>query len=180
MHSQSIILEELKNVLYEVDEQYFINEKMDKMKIIKDFRDYNKDLLSAVINNDMLNRHFSTSIQGTVILKIESLIRLIEADTLWKDSYTNYVNSIGLTSGGDFLTQNQSVVLDFPYKDSVLKAGMTKEDVAKEDAEEDAEEQYYHELVHLEEIDRMYDSKLLVNAKRYSSEGVLDAVSIVV
>lgn len=173
MHSQSIILEELKNVLYEVDEQYFINEKMDKMKIIKDFRNYNKDLLSAVINNDMLNRHFSTSIQGTVILKIESLIRLIEADTLWKDSYTNYVNSIGLTSGGDFLTQNQSVVLDFPYKDSVLKAGMTKEDVAKEDAEE----QYYHELVHLEEIDRMYDSKLLVNAKRYSSEGVLDAVS---
>ena len=54
-------------------------------------------------------------------------------DTYWMDSYTKCSKKIGLTSNGRFLDESTEVVLDYPYKDTVLKAGMSKEDVDKED-----------------------------------------------
>ncbi|WP_263598705.1 site-specific DNA-methyltransferase, partial [Limosilactobacillus coleohominis] len=50
----------------------------------------------------------------------------------WEDSFTKYANRIGLANDNKFISDSSDVVLDFPYKDTVLKAGMSKEDVDSE------------------------------------------------
>src|SRR5699024_8637161 len=85
-------------------------------------------------------------------------------------SYTKYSKKIGLTAGGKFIDESTDVVLDFPYKDTVLKASMSKEDTDKDDAEEP----FLNEVIAKEEIDVLLDKKILVNAKKYDESGVHD------
>ena len=91
------------------------------------------------------------------------------------DSYTKYTKKIGLTTNGRFLDESTGVVLDFPYKDTVLKAGMSKEDVVKEDSVPN--EPFFNEVIAAEEIDTLLDKKILVNAKRYIANTVEEANS---
>src|SRR5690606_27278019 len=78
----------------------------------------------------------------------------------------------GLTANGKFIGESTDVVLDFPYKDTVLKASMSKEDKDKDDLRPD--EPFLNEVIAKEEIDVLLDKKLLVNVKKYSQEGVKD------
>src|SRR5690606_24613907 len=100
------------------------------------------------------------------------LMELFEADEYWQDSYTKYSKKIGLTANGKFIGESTDVVLDFPYKDTVLKASMSKEDKDKDDLRPD--EPFLNEVIAKEEIDVLLDKKLLVNVKKYSQEGVKD------
>ncbi|MFR1431228.1 MAG: site-specific DNA-methyltransferase, partial [Streptococcus thermophilus] len=77
-------------------------------------------------------------------------------------SYTKYENRVGLASKGKFLQDSQDVVLDFPFKDGVLTASMTKED--NEDGYDDA---FLNEVIEKDEIDRLFDKKVFVNVKRF-------------
>ena len=74
-----------------------------------------------------------------------------------------------MTSGGKFIDETTDVVLDFPYKDTILKASMSKEDTDKEDLR--PEEPFLNEVIAKQEIDVLLDKKIFVNAKRYSVEG---------
>src|SRR5690606_35130845 len=56
------------------------------------------------------------------------------------------------------------------YKDTVLKASMSKEDTDKDDLKPD--EVFLNEVIAKEEIDVLLDKKILVNAKKYSQDGV--------
>ena len=56
-------------------------------------------------------------------------------NSLKKGRYTKYSNKIGLFSNskGSFIKNDTEVVLNFPFKDTVLEAGMTKEDKGREE-----------------------------------------------
>src|SRR5699024_2129283 len=94
----------------------------------------------------------------------------------WQDSYTKYSKKIGLTAGGKFIDESTDVVLDFPYKDTVLKASMSKEDTDKYDLRPD--EPFLNEVIAKEEIDVLLDKKILVNAKKYDEDGEHEVDSI--
>jgi len=74
-------------------------------------------------------------IAGHLILQMNKLIELFKADEYWWVSYTKYSKKIDLTAGGRFFDESTDVVL--PYKDTVLKASMSKEDTDKEDLRPD-------------------------------------------
>ncbi|WP_257875536.1 hypothetical protein [Leuconostoc citreum] len=63
------------------------------------------------------------------------------------------------------------MVLDFPFKDTVLKAGMTKEE------QKDTDEPFLHETIAKAEIDQLLEPKILVNATKYDQEN-LDGTSV--
>src|SRR5699024_34658 len=111
-------------------------------------------------------------IAGNIVMQTNKLIELFEADEYWQDSYTKYSKKIGLTAGGKFIDESTDVVLDFPYKDTVLKASMSKEDTDKDDLRPD--EPFLNEVIAKEEIDVLLDKKILVNAKKYDESGVHD------
>lgn len=159
----------IKSVLLIFGEKYFIDDVINKQKVIQDLDNYDKDLISKMLLNDIVKSNFTMSINDAIIFNVNKLIELFETNDYWQDSYTKYSKKIGLTAKGKFLDEATEVVLDFPYKDTVLKAGMTKEYLAKDDLRPD--EPFLNEVIAKEEIDVLLDKKLLVNAKKYDVEG---------
>ena len=87
-------------------------------------------------------------------------------DPLKKGRYTNYSNKIGLFSNktGNFISNSPEVVLNFPFKDTVLEAGMTKEDAGRE-------ERFLHIEMDAKDIDTLEDPKVLTNFKYIDQSG---------
>lgn len=90
-------------------------------------------------------------------------------DPLKKGRYTNYGNKIGLFSNktGNFISNSPEIVLNFPFKDTVLEAGMTKEDAGRE-------ERFLHIEMDAKDIDTLEDPKVLTNFKYIDQSGEHD------
>ncbi|RIO13365.1 site-specific DNA-methyltransferase [Mammaliicoccus sciuri] len=165
----------IKQVLQQFGEKYFIGEVLNKNKVIQDLDTYDQDLLQAFISNETLKSNFTIDIAGNIVIQTNKLIELFEADDYWQDSYTKYSKKIGITASGKFIDESTDVVLDFPYKDTVLKASMSKEDTDKDDLRPD--EPFLNEVIAMEEIDVLLDKKILVNAKKYDENGEHEVAS---
>lgn len=165
----------IKHVLQQFGDKYFIEDIVNKNKVIQDLDGYDASLLEAFISNETIKRNFTIDIAGNIVMQTNKLIELFEADEYWQDSYTRYSKKIGLTAGGKFIDESTDVVLDFPYKDTVLKASMSKEDTDKDDLRPD--EPFLNEVIAKEEIDVLLDKKILVNAKKYDENGVHEVES---
>lgn len=83
-----------------------------------------------------------------------------------KGRYTQYSNKIGLYSNtkGGFIKNSNEVVLSFPFKDTVLEAGMSKEDVGRE-------ERFLHLSLDSKDIDTLEEPKVLTNFKYIDKDG---------
>ena len=86
-------------------------------------------------------------------------------NSLKKGRYTRHSNKIGLYSTSQdrigFLSNNNDVVLSFPFKDAVLEAGMSKEDSGRE-------ERFLHQEIDGKDIDTLFEPKALTNFQYYS------------
>ena len=175
LKNKPIIVKELEKTFRQVNEEKYLvkttenEEVLDKEIIIRDLLQYDENLIEGVLSNEVLKKHFTKEVSGSTVIIVQDLIEVLETEIHFRDSYTNYANKIGLTVGGNFIRESNEVILDFPYKDSILKAGMTKEDVEKD---EDVDEDFYHELIHAEERDQLFDEKILKNVKKYDKNGV--------
>ena len=95
-------------------------------------------------------------------------------NSLKKGRYTKYGNKIGLYSNskGGFIKNDTDVVLNFPFKDAVLEAGMSKEDVGRE-------ERFLHIEIDSKDIDTLEEPKVLTDFRYIDKDGekVLEANS---
>lgn len=164
---ETAIQQALREVVESFDEQYVAEGLLKKDAIITDLDNYKPELIEKILTNAILNEAFTEDIAGATILKINDIIQMLEVDEYWSNSYTRYTNKIGLAADNRYLDETTDVVLNFPYKDGILKAGMTKDDVSREDAEES----FLNEIVAREEIDVLLDKKILKNAKKYDKNG---------
>ena len=122
-------MKSLHAILSTFGDKYLTGKDLNKARIIQDIDRYDEELIMALLNNDLIKKHYAKKIGEYTIIETNKLIETFEMDNYWMDSYTKYTNKIGLTTNGHFLDESTDVVLDFPYKDSVLKACMSKEDV---------------------------------------------------
>lgn len=164
---ETAIQQALREVVESFDEQYVAEGLLKKDAIIVDLDNYKPELVEKILTNAILNEAFTEDIAGATILKINDIIQMLEVDEYWSNSYTRYTNKIGLSTNNRYLDEVTDVVLDFPYKDTILKVGMSKEDVSREDAEES----FLNEIVAREEIDVLLDEKIFKNAKKYDKNG---------
>lgn len=176
MAVEAKIIDHIRTVLEAFGTTYLTeNGALKKNKLINDLDKYNKELMMALLADEFIRKIYTEKIADVEIFKVNQFVEMLEYKSYWEDSYTKYSNKIGLTAGGKFIDEATDVVLDFPYKDTVLKAGMTKEDLDKTD---DADEPFLNEVLAKAEIDELLEPKVLVNAKRYDVNGVADATSI--
>ena len=126
-------MKELNDILSSLGDKYFIGNVLNKAKVIQDIDSYDEELIMALLSNDLVKKHYARQIGEYILIETNKIIESFEMNDYWLDSYTKYSKKIGLTNNGRFLDESTEVVLDFPYKDTVLKAGMSKEDVDKED-----------------------------------------------
>lgn len=169
MHIDSKIMEQVKSVLSTFGNKYIDdNGALKRDKVIEDLDHYDRDLMTALLANQQIYDQYTENIADTEIFKLNQFLDVFEYKEFWKDSFTKYANRIGLTSNGKFLNDSTDVVLDFPYKDTVLKAGMSKEDVDKDVG---VDEPFLNEALAHSEISELFEPKVLVNAKRYDKDG---------
>lgn len=166
---QTELIKQLNQVLKAFPE-YWVDEVLQRSKVIHDIKERKPDLIKALISNAKIKSLYSTEIDGVLIFDFHALTNLLQYKEYWADSFTKYRNSIGLTSEGKYLNYNSDVVLDFPFKDCVLEGGMTREEQGKNEV-------YYNEIIARDEIDRLFSPKVLTNAKRYSKDGVEENIT---
>jgi len=160
------IFDELKIALSSFGGKYFVGEELNRSKLTDDLRNYDEALLSKLFEVEFIKQHFIKEVAGQKLFQIEQLEEAVLYNDYWNTSYTKYENRVGLASKGKFLQDSQDVVLDFPFKDGVLTASMTKED-----NEEGYDDAFLNEVIEKDEIDRLFDKKIFANAKRYDSNG---------
>jgi adenine-specific DNA-methyltransferase len=171
----SKIMEATKSILKKFGNTYFSDKgTLKRNKVIEDLDAYTPMLMKSLLANQLIHDTYTESIviddKSVEIFKLNQFIEMFTYKEYWQDSYTKFENKIGLTAGGKFIDETADVVLDFPFKDTVLKAGMTKED------QKDADEPFLHETIAKAEIDQLLEPKIFVNATKYDQKN-LDGIS---
>ena len=131
----------------------------------------NHDLIKLLLTDDEIKATFFDEIDGHWVFNHNTFINYITDKNFLANAYTQFRNKIGLNIGGKFLRERGEVSLVWPYKDCVLEGGQTKE-------EEKRKEIFFNETLAQDEINRMFDPKVLTNWKRHTVNGEQDVTDI--
>ena len=135
-----------------------------KAAVINHARKIDHDLVRLLLPNPDIKSQFFDEIEGHYIFNTVAFIDYISDKNFLANSYTRFRNKIGLNIEDKFLRERGEVSLVWPYKDCVLEGGQTKE-------EEKRSEIFFNEILAQDEIDRLFDPKVLTGWKRYSVDG---------
>ncbi len=123
-----------------------------------------RDLVKILLSDPQIKEKFFEEIEGHWIFNVNTFVEYIADKNFLANSYTRFRNRIGLNIDGKFLKERGEVCLVWPYKDCVLEGGQTKE-------EEKRKEIFFNKILAQDEIDRLFDPKVLTNWKRYTPKG---------
>jgi adenine-specific DNA-methyltransferase len=123
-----------------------------------------RNLVKLLLSKPEIKAKFFDEIEGHWIFNINTFIEYVADKNFLANSYTRFRNKIGLNIDGKFLRERGEVSLVWPYKDCVLEGGQTKD-------EEKRKEIFFNEILAQDEIDRLFDPKVLTNWKRYTVNG---------
>ena len=129
------------------------------------------NLIKLLLTDPEIKATFFDEIEGHWIFNHNTFIDYINTKNFLANSYTQFRNKIGLNIDDKFLRERGEVSLVWPYKDCVLEGGQTKE-------EDKRKEIFFNEILAQDEINRMFDPKVLTNWKRYTTEGEQDVTDI--
>lgn len=152
--------------LLSTKDTFFVDGALNKNKLAELARKYDAKLLELLMSDEEVKNHFFTNIQdGVLVFKKDVFLQFLNNKEFLPDSFTAYKTKIGLaTENGQYLTENNNIVLNFPYKDCVLEGGQTKEDSQRQEV-------FFNETLAPTEITRLLDDKVLTNFKRYDKDG---------
>lgn len=139
--------------------------KLLKASVYEDIINMDKDLLFVLISNPKIKERFFQEVSGTLVFDKQKFAWFIESKEFLANSYTRYINKIGLTKNEEFISKSNDVVLNFPYKDCVLQGDQNKEDQKNNEI-------FHNEIIASDEITRILNPKILTNAKRYTKNGI--------
>ncbi|NQT00719.1 MAG: site-specific DNA-methyltransferase [Planctomycetes bacterium] len=122
------------------------------------------DLVKQLLGKPAIKKKFFDEIEEHWIFNVNTFIEYLADKNFLANSYTRFRNKIGLNIDGKFLAERGEVSLVWPCKDCVLEGGQTKE-------EEKRKEIFFNEILAQDEINRLFDPKVLTNFKRYTAEG---------
>ncbi|MFQ6066646.1 MAG: site-specific DNA-methyltransferase [bacterium] len=157
------LLDNLKTLLQK-DERLVSEGELLKNKIIELALKLDKDLIKLLLSDKKMKGVFFADVDRALVFDKDKLVRFVSNKQFLLDSYTAFKNKIGLTLGDDYLSEKKEVVLSWPYKDCVLEGGMTKEDQKRDEI-------FWNEILAPDEISRLLDPKVFINAKRIDKNG---------
>ena len=156
--------QELEQLLAQND-TFMVEGVLNKNKLAEFARQYNPELLNILMSNTKISKHFFSILDsGVLVFKKDVFLQFLNNKEFLPDSFTAYKTKIGLATGDKYLSENQEVVLNFPYKDCVLEGGQTKDDAKRQEI-------FFNETLAPTEINRLLDDKVLTNFKRYDESG---------
>ncbi|WP_198946060.1 site-specific DNA-methyltransferase [Terribacillus sp. 7520-G] len=161
---QPKVFDKITEIVATFGDKYITEGGLKRTALVNDLRNYDETLITALVNDEYINKHYFKKIAGKDIFLIDQFEDMLQYRDYWETSYTKYENQIGLNAGGKYLSEQQDVVLDFPFKDGLLSAAMSKEDMGYD-------ESFFNEVIEKDEIDVMLDKKILINATKFDGQG---------
>lgn len=147
--------------------KYISNEDGSLLKnlIIQDAYNNDSELIHCIHSNDKLRELFFSGIDSSIsVFNTEKFVWIVSNRELLPNSYTRYLNRIGLDDEkGSPIRANRGVVLSFPYKDCILEGGQDKENAKKDEI-------FYNTTLNPEKIDILLNPKAFSNARRVTSK----------
>lgn len=176
-------LNQLIELLQEVPE-YMVDGRLNKDLIAELARKYDLDLLNKLLSDSQIKRSFFVDSNAGPIFKKDIFIQFISQKAFLPDSYTMFAQKIGLavssgtnsvnnldtlngnfaTANTDLLSDDRSVVLNWPYKDCLLEGGQDKTDAKRNEV-------FFNEILAPDEITTLLEDKVFVNWKRHDETG---------
>ena len=154
--------------LFQKDERIFTDGKLLKNKLTELALKLDQSLIELLLSDNKAKEHFfiekTLKKDKVIVFDKDKFISFINNKEFLPDSFTSFKNKIGLMSNGDYLKEKGDVVLAWAYKDCVLEGGQNKEDQKRDEV-------FYNETLASDEIDRLFEPKVLTNFKRYDSKG---------
>lgn len=124
----------------------------------EDINNINPELIKLLLRDELCKELFFDKIEDIYIFNQNKFIEILFNTNEYMDgSYTKYENKIGL-----FLKDEDTVQLNFPYKDCVLVGGMDKED------DKVNLEIFYNETLERDKINKLFEPKVFENVVKYS------------
>lgn len=156
--------QELEQLLAQND-AFMVEGALNKNKLAELARQYNPELLNLLISDEKISNHFFSKLEtGILVFKKDVFLQFLNNKEFLPDSFTAYKTKIGLATGEKYFSENNDVVLNFPYKDCILEGGQTKDDAKRQEI-------FFNETLAPTEINRLLDDKVLTNFKRYDKDG---------
>ena len=156
--------QELEQLLAQND-AFMVEGALNKNKLAELARQYNPELLNLLISDEKISNHFFSKLEtGMLVFKKDVFLQFLNNKEFLPDSFTVYKTKIGLATENKYISENQEVVLNFPYKDCILEGGQTKDDAKRQEI-------FFNETLAPTEINRLLDDKVLTNFKRYDKDG---------
>lgn len=161
------------------------NEEMTELnqtKLLDLVESIDEVVINLLLSEEELREEFFVKIKDVYVFKTNGFRFFMEENKV-DNSYTAYKNRIGLTDGKKFLKYSSDVVLDFPFKDCILEGGQSTEEGTDtyfeysdkteqyEPKEAKRKEVFFNQVLAKDEIDRLLDSKALVNWKKFTKDG---------
>ena len=155
---------ELERLLTQND-TFMVEGVLNKNKLTELARQYNPELLNLLMSDGKISNHFFSKLEtGMLVFKKDVFLQFLNNKEFLPDSFTAYKTKIGLATENKYISENQEVVLNFPYKDCILEGGQTKDDAKRQEV-------FFNETLAPTEINRLLDDKVLTNFKRYDKDG---------
>ncbi|MBN1157566.1 site-specific DNA-methyltransferase [Candidatus Woesearchaeota archaeon] len=154
--------------LFEKDERIFSDGKLLKNKLTELALKLDNSLLELLLSDKRAKENFfveqSLKEEKVLVFDKDKFISFVNNKEFLPDSFTSFKNKIGLMTNGDYLKEKSDVVLAWAYKDCVLEGGQDKEDQKRDEI-------FYNETLAPDEIDRLFEPKVLTNFKKYDVKG---------
>jgi len=154
--------------LIEKNKAYIVDGSLNRNLLAADARKYDSELLNLLQKDKELKEHFFAATDGGLVFKKDVFLQFIMNKEFLPDSYTKYKIKIGLgAEDGSLLSESGDVVLNWPYKDTILEGGQDKEDQKRSEV-------FFNEVLAPDQITRLLDDKVFTNWKRYDKDGEHD------
>lgn len=129
-------------------------------RLVKDIDSLNPELIKFLseIKDVKIREIIFSKISDITILNQNLLLQIVKSKEYVKNSTTFYSNKIGMVS------ENDEVVLNYPFKDCILVGGMDKED------EKNKTEVFFHELLDKDKVDSLFSPKIFCHIKKYGKD----------
>jgi len=154
--------------LFQKDERIFADGKLLKNKLTELALKLDQPLIELLLSDNKAKEHFfiekTVKKEKVFVFDKDKFIAFVNNKEFLPDSFTSFKNKIGLMTNGDYLKEKGDVVLAWAYKDCVLEGGQDKEDQRRDEI-------FYNETLSPDEIDRLFEPKVLMNFKKYDSKG---------
>src|SRR3989338_1714528 len=154
--------------LFQKDDRIFADGKLLENKLTELALKLDQALIEMLLSDNKAKEHFfiekAVKKEKVLVFDKDKFIAFVNNKEFLPDSFTSFKNKIGLMMNGDYMKEKNDVVLAWGYKDCVLEGGQEKEDQKRDEI-------FYNETLSPDEIDRLFEPKVLTNFKKYDSKG---------